>query len=167
MLRLRTHLVTAAAVLSALAAPVASAQNLYCTGLSCLTTTTTSIGTTAGVVALIIYSVSKKPERPADTQRAAQAAELYLRQNALQLAQDLAVGDGPVMDELFVALQLSEENRPAFDRLLRQDRKELLAMADLRTLDEGRALRFVDHLAQLMKSDPGLRADLERLASSN
>ena len=87
------------------------------------------------------------------------AAELYLRQNALELAQDLATGNGPVIDELATGLRISTENKATFAEFLCKDRKELLALADAQKLDTPRAALFVKRMVDLMQADPALARD--------
>lgn len=72
----------------------------------------------------------------------AKAAELYLRQNQTQLAEDLTVGQGPLLAELGEALAVPNGDFAAFRSSLRRDRAELLALADAQRLSPDRAQQF-------------------------
>ncbi len=155
--------IVAVAVASTLVAGSARAQDTTCSDPSCLLpSTTTTVGTTAttaGIVYLIVTLAS--PKTPA-AQSAAKAAEYYLRQNSLQLAQDLASGKGAVLEEIATAIHISAENEPAFSELMRKNRAELLALADPAKLNPSRAVLFVKRMKDLMDSHPGLKSDLSK-----
>ena len=162
-------LVAVVASLALLPAAARAQTSSSCYGSGCLLSSTTTLGTT-GTTAGVVYLVVKVVQNDRDSKAAAEggkAAELYLRQNALQLAQDLATGSGPVVDELAAALRLSADSRDGFAELLRENRKELLALADPRRLDTSRAVQFVERMVGMMQANPRLAADLDRLAAVN
>lgn len=131
-------------------------------GFTTVATTTTT--TTGGTVALIVVLVNnnKKPT----SHEAVKAAELFLKQNSVQIAQDLSTGNGPWVNDLARSMQIRNENTATFSKLLRSHRGELLALANPDTLTEERAVAFVQSLVDLMESDAGLRHDLHAFASS-
>ncbi len=151
----------AVAVASILVAGTARAQDYTCTGIDCLPVTTTTAATTATTagVAYLIYTLATANNAP-KAQIAAKAAEYYLRQNSLQLAQDLSFGKGAVLEEISSAVHVSKENEPAFLELMRKNRSELLALADPAKLNPDRAVLFVKRMKDLMDSHPGLSSDL-------
>jgi hypothetical protein len=128
-----------------------------------LTSTTSTIATSVGATVLVVVLVMRSGNKGDDAGR---AAELYLRQNAVQLAQDLAVGKGPTVTELASAFQLSREDAVRFAELLRRDRKALLELADVERLDPERALAFGKRLNDLLSTDIRLDAHLDRLAAT-
>jgi hypothetical protein len=129
-----------------------------------LTTSATTFSplTTTGAVVLVVVLTREQGAAAADD---AEVARLYLRHNAVQLAQDLAIGDGPLVQELAVALKLRPQVRPDFVELLRSHRHALADLADPDRLDRVRALAFVTRLKQLLAAHPVLQQDLARLAS--
>lgn len=147
----------------------AYAQNQTGSGLELLlgAPTSTAFGltttTTAGVVVLVIVLTNKDDEP--DSAEAVKATQVFLRQNSVQLAQDLATGSGPVITELSRAMAMRPESVPAFSSLLRQNRAELVALSDADKMTGARAVAFVRKLVALMKSDAELRADLEALSA--
>ncbi len=154
-----SSVIVALALCSVFAGRPARAQ----TGLEPLTTTTapiTALATTAGVVVLVIVLAGGDEEKEAPKE-ATKAAELYLRQNALQLAQDLNTGHGPFVEELATGLKIKSENREAFRKALRGHRAELLALADADQLSPDRAVQFARALVTALRSDVALRADLD------
>jgi Protein of unknown function (DUF3015) len=166
MYRLYNSWIAALVVITSLVAGTARAQSYNCVDADCLPLTLTTSGTTTTTVGVVVLiSLLSNKDNTKASQDAAKAAEYYLRQSSLQLAQDLASGQGAVLDELASALQVSPENEPAFRELMRKDRSELLALVDVTRLNPDRATLFVRRLMALMESHPGLRRDLhERVA---
>jgi len=92
----------------------------------------------------------------------ARSAALYLGAQAHQLEQDLALGAGPVLDDLGAAAGLPPEQRGRFGRLLQRHRSELLDLARRETLTPERALGFLERIGELTWADPLLRAEASR-----
>lgn len=158
------------ALVSALTSGAARAQGVDCTffGLTgpvaCVLVTVSTVGTTAGSVA-ITFALAKSMAKGSVADGQAAAAEHYLRQNSLQLAQDLATGEGPVLDEISAALHISRQNEGEFRRRMTRHRAELLALAEPSRLDRTRAVAFLDRILELLEPHEGLRADIARLAA--
>lgn len=125
-----------------------------------LLTTTSGLTTTSVGIGILIYFLTKKDD--SNKKDAAKAAEYYLRQNSLQLAQELSSGKGAVLGELASAMHVSADNEPAFRELMRKNRSELLALANTKQLSPDRAVQFIKHMVGLMESHAGLRSDLQR-----
>ncbi len=117
--------------------------------------------TTTGVAVLVILLVRDDPKA---AQEHAEVARLFLRQNSVALAQELAEGEGPVLDELAAALGIRGEHLPVFRHAVHQDRRELSRLADPDGLDRTRAMKFVRRLHGIVVAHAGLREDLERRA---
>lgn len=92
--------------------------------------------------------------------RAARLAHEYLRLRLPELHQDVARGAGRTVVELAAVVHLRPEHVPHFGALLRAHRRELLALADGRTLTAPRALRLMQRVGELVLGDPLLRHDL-------
>jgi hypothetical protein len=105
--------------------------------------------------------LSRPSSRPAKTprRRSGRAARLFLRAHEYQLAQDLALGAGPSIEELATAAEIQTENVARFGRLLRENRAELLALAQPSQLTSDRALEFFGRLGELAWADPQLERD--------
>ena len=98
------------------------------------------------------YSIwGNKECRRADVQM-----EKYLREHDVDLQQDLAVGAGATVADLASYLGIRSEALPSFGKLLRNNREELLAMADPKPLTPERAADFIDRLSQLCAAVPEL-----------
>lgn len=111
--------------------------------------------TVAGLVIALIWNLSTRA--PMEYRR---AAELYLRQNNLELAQDLATGQGPMVTELASALEVRRDHLPAFAQLLRTHRSELRELSNPDQLNPDRAESFFKRLVELAGTDNVLKADL-------
>lgn len=127
-------------------------------------TTFGPITITGGIIVLIVL-LTKHDNRPR-SEEAVRATELFLKQNSVQLAQDLSTGKGPLVSEMARAMHIRPENQATFSRLLRDHRGELMALANPDALNRAKALQFVQTLVNLMESDAGLRADLHAFAAS-
>ena len=90
--------------------------------------------------------------------------EQYLRQNQSEVREALALGQGPLVDDMSGALGLTPVERAALGRMLRREREVFGALADPTLLTPERAGLFIDHLAASMASDPALSDALERAA---
>lgn len=91
-------------------------------------------------------------------------AALFLRQQALPLAHDLAVGHGPALDLLADAVRVPAAHRARLQAGLRAHRAALQALAQPVGLDAGgeaRAQAFVRAYVDVLREDAVLRADLE------
>ncbi len=120
---------------------------------------TVGIGTTAVGIGLLIWAL-----QPAAAAAPA-AAHAYLRANARQLREDLAVGAGPVIEDLAHAARIRPENLDRFGTLLRMHRAELLALADPARHDDGRAAAALRRIGELARTDEALAADGARMAA--
>ena len=136
------------------------------TALDLSTTFGPTVLTTTGAVVAIILLTRKDDSKTTKT-TAGKSAEVFLRSHHLQLAQDLATGNGPLLSDLARSLELLPENAAAFGPLLREHRKELLPYCDVTTLSTERALAFAERVTAILESHEGIRADLKTVASSN
>ncbi|MBN9682042.1 hypothetical protein JYJ93_06380 [Corallococcus sp. NCSPR001] len=87
------------------------------------------------------------------------AAQTYLRARTHQLREDLALGAGPTVEDLAQAARIRRENLDVFGKLLRTHRKELLMMADAKTLTPERARAWLERVGQLARTEPRLEED--------
>lgn len=164
MRRLSKSVVAAMIVLGIGAGHQARAQFELFGGVS---STVTTVVTTAGVVVLIVFLVRKKPAEEGTTkEEATKAAQLFLQQNKLQLAQDLNSGRGPLIDELGTALNLRADNKARFGKVLRTNRAGLLQIAQKKDVSLADARSFTHKLVEIMDSDPALSADLHAYANA-
>jgi hypothetical protein len=184
-MHLGKRLLAVAVVAALLGAPQRSRANTYAT-----TAVATTVATTAGVVALIYFLVIKKddknatppppgtttpPPNPNGNENVppppppnippppnTPAAELYLKQNSLELAEDLATGEGQVIDDLAAGLAIPANHRGALSKLLRAHRAELLELARPDKLTEARSVAFLQLYVDLVSHDPVLSSDYQR-----
>ncbi len=146
----------AAGLLVGYAAP-ARAYYLWPGDLS--TTSTTVVGAIGAVVFLMLGKDGKAEDADpeADTTK---ATHLYLRDNHLQLVQDLGRGEGPVLTELASAAGIGEENRERFGRAMQAHAAELIELSAPERLDGHRTLKFVERYLQIAGADGVLAGDL-------
>lgn len=149
--------VVSAAFLVALLTQSTTAQAYY------LTTT----GTTAGGVYLVWHFMKKDDVADAKVKaKAEKEAEEFVRQNASQLNADLALASGPIINDMATAMNISPENKPQLRKVIRENRNELLELAQLQTLTPSRAGKFFRVLAAKVEADPVLAADLANAQKS-
>jgi hypothetical protein len=117
-------------------------------------------GTVIGVGALIWNSVVVG-KAAAAAAAAAQTAQLFLRANAHQLEQDLALGGGQSIEDLAAMAEIQPEHLTRFGRLLREHRAELLSLARPSALTPERAAEFMQQIGGLARADAALAADGE------
>ena len=79
-------------------------------------------------------------------------AARYLRDNAANVNQGIALGSGPVVEDLAVVFGVGDGRRAAFVRGLRAARRELLGLADPKGLTDERATQFFDHVRLIAAS---------------
>lgn len=139
------HQVVALATMAALGSSTVARAGFIWPGD--VSTTTTTLG--AGVAVVVWLLVKKKPAEGEATGETTKAAYLYLRDNHLQLTQDLAVGQGPVLDELASAANVSVANKAAFAKAMQANAAELIALTSPESLDEQRAVRFIERYVQI------------------
>ena len=73
-------------------------------------------------------------------------AARYLRENALDVRQGIAQGEGPVVDDLAAAFRVHDSRRLQFVRGLRAARIELFSLAEPASLTDERALHFLERV---------------------
>ncbi|WP_244224861.1 hypothetical protein [Corallococcus sicarius] len=114
-----------------------------------------------GVVIWQVYEHSErgKPYHHPSPQEVGYAAQVYLRARTHQLREDLALGAGPTVEDLAQAARIRRENLDVFGRLLRAHRKELLAMAEVKTLTPERARAWLERVGELARTEPRLEED--------
>jgi len=117
---------------------------------------------------VVIWRASVAAERRerARAEEVGRAAQVYLRARTHQLREDLALGAGPTVEDLAEAAHIRRENVGTFGRLLRTHRRELLAMADSRTLTPERALAWLERVGELARSDARLDEDRRAFLSA-
>ncbi|WP_233591304.1 MULTISPECIES: hypothetical protein [unclassified Corallococcus] len=103
-------------------------------------------------------SARRKGKRPSPKE-VGHAAQVYLRARTHQLREDLALGAGPTVEDLAQAARIRRENLDVFGKLLRTHRKELLMMADAKTLTPERARAWLERVGQLARTEPRLEED--------
>lgn len=104
--------------------------------------------TTTGLIALAgigSYAISSKDSGGKNATR-------YLRENAADLRQGIALGSGPVVEDLVAAFGVPTDRRSAFARELRVIRSEILSLADPATLTDERAWRFFERVKGIADS---------------
>lgn len=140
-------------------APTAHAGLLWPGDVS---TSTTVLG---GIGAAVYFLFIKKDEPAAEGEEAVKAAQLYLKSNHLQLAQDLAQGEGPVLEELAVHSRIAPENRGLLGAQLQAHAAELLELSHPATLDEARTVKFLERYLEIVQQNPVLAQDLRTLGA--
>ena len=125
--------------------------------LSPILSTTLLGGTVVGVGFLIWGSVAAAA--PAAAVVAPAAAQLFLRSNAHQLEQDLALGAGRSIEDLAALAEIRPEHLPRFSRLLCEHREELLGLARPSVLTPERAAEFMHRVGGLAATDSSLARD--------
>ena len=122
--------------------------------------TTIYIALGAATIAVVVYGLVTTTNGAV---RAASPryAEMYIRQNGLQLAQDMAAGSGPALADLASAMDVHQDHLAEFGRLMRQNRKDLIPLTDLATLSPDRAVRFFKTMTGLMEKNAALGADYQ------
>lgn len=113
----------------------------------------TSIGAPITVVGAIIYGVVTTTRGGSGSDV---AAEIYLREHAIQLAMDLTMGDGPVLRDLAAAAEIQADDYALFASRVRAERRSLLALSEVAHLTPERATLFMNRLGDLIKSDETL-----------
>jgi len=111
-----------------------------------------------GVVIWQAYAAEAR-RRGVAPREAGRAAQVYLRARTHQLREDLALGAGPTVEDLAAAARIRREHLGAFGRVLRANRKELLALAESSTLTPERALAWLERVGELARADPRLDED--------
>ena len=125
---------------SALAQATAGSGGDAAAGLSTLLLTTGGIALSG--IGCYVLTTKKDGERHA-------AAMFYLRQNALQVRQDVCFGRGPILDEMAAELRLTRAEERQLGVALRRDRRALLALADPAMLTPQRAWLFFETVRKL------------------
>ncbi|WP_306799639.1 hypothetical protein [Corallococcus sp. AS-1-6] len=124
---------------------------------------TATVALTVMGLGIIIWQVHARAERRKGRQHSpkevGQAAQVYLRARTHQLREDLALGAGPTVEDLAQAARIRRENLDVFGKLLRTHRKELLMMADAKTLTPERARAWLERVGQLARTEPRLEED--------
>ncbi len=85
-------------------------------------------------------------------------ARVWLEANRLQLAEDLALGTGPAIQDLATVANIAPEHRPAFARALQRHRADVLPGAAPTVAD---AARIMSAVGTMVLDDPALSADGE------
>ena len=130
-----------------------------------VSTTTTTVG---GVIAAVVFLVLGKDGKAEDADPEAdttKATLLYLRDNHLQLVQDLGKGEGPVLTELANAAGIQEQNRDRFGQAMQAHAAELIELSAPERLDGHRTLQFVERYLEITGADMVLAGDLMALRS--
>lgn len=137
-----------------------------CTGTANAAVSTTTVLTTViavlavgGIVWGIISTVQNSRRNEVNAQR---AAELFLRENSLQLAQDMAAGSGPVLTDMASGMEVSKGHLAVFNRVMREHRRYLMSLADKSKLTPVRAAAFFREMAALIQGNPELAPDFGR-----
>ncbi|WP_242595320.1 hypothetical protein [Corallococcus exiguus] len=124
---------------------------------------TATVALTVMGLGIIIWQVHARAERRKgkrpSPKEVGHAAQVYLRARTHQLREDLALGAGPTVEDLAQAARIRRENMDVFGKLLRTHRKELLMMADAKTLTPERARAWLERVGQLARTEPRLEED--------
>ncbi|WP_404368261.1 hypothetical protein ACIHQR_03505 [Corallococcus coralloides] len=124
---------------------------------------TATVALTVMGLGIIIWQVHARAERRKarrhSPKEVGQAAQVYLRARTHQLREDLALGAGPTVEDLAQAARIRRENLEVFGKLLRTHRRELLMMADAKTLTPERARAWLERVGQLARTEPRLEED--------
>lgn len=131
--------------------PTPSAEATAAAASSLLSTTIAVPLTGLGVV---IYAVVTTAQ--GNNSNNAAAAEVYLRQNATQLAQDLTSGEGPTLLDLASAAEIRQADYAVFAAKVRAERTALLELADVSKLTAERAATFMTRIGDIVKGDETL-----------
>ena len=136
-------------ILSILSTQLAFAQNEAAGVLTTVATTAAGVGTTVMVVTLMDGRRSSFLE----TDKAEKLAEIFIRDNSLNIDQDLALGEGKIINELAAAFEIKSDMRLQFGQLLKNNRAALLSFATLKNLTPRRAGEFMRTVAAKTEQD--------------
>jgi len=139
-----------------------SGQNAADPNLSAVVAGSALLLSTVVGIGFAIYGSVRAMEDPRHP-GSARATAMYLSAQTHQLEQDLALGAGPVLDDLAAAAGVPAGDRPRFGKLLRAHRGELLELAERRLLTPERALRFLNRVGELTWADPVLNVSARRV----
>jgi hypothetical protein len=158
MTRVKTQVasVLAAGMVFGFAIPARAGLGLWPGDLS--TTTTTTVG--IGAAVFLLLGKDGKAEKADPEAVTTKATLLYLRDNHLQLVQDLAQGQGPVIQELASAAGIQLENQARFGRCMQAHAHELIELSAPEALDGHRTLRFLQRYLEIAGADQVLARDL-------
>ncbi|MFL5319721.1 MAG: DUF3015 family protein, partial [Myxococcaceae bacterium] len=90
-------------------------------------------------------------------------AELFIRDHSEQLAEDIANGHGPVLNDLATVLRIPASHQAKLGVVLQRDASELLPLVQRNTLNGKKAGQFFTRMGQLMRNDAELNADVAAL----
>lgn len=145
-----------AVALGLLVAHSAVAQN---EGVAIVTTLTTIVAG-AGTTVMVVTLMDRKHAKAEDVSKAEKLAEIFLKDNRLQLAQDLNSGAGRMINELAGALDIPEALRERLGTTLKANRSRLLSLSDIKDLNPQRAGLFMRTIAELAENDSMLHSSL-------
>jgi hypothetical protein len=119
-----------------------------------------TVGATVGGLGMAFWMILRAPPvGPPPPANVGQAAQAYLRARTHQLREDLALGAGPSIEDLAAMARIRRENLRLFGRVLRENRGELLSLAESSTLTPERALGWLERVGQLARTEPRLEED--------
>jgi len=125
------------------------------------------ITTVGAVIYFVVAAVSNRP--PPVRLQVGKAAEMYLRQNALTLQENLATGSGVMIQNFASALEMKKDHVARFGKLMQSHRAEFTPLLDEKKLDPERAMQFLRLMASTIEQDevllPGYQAFLKHHAS--
>ena len=160
-MKLKQRLVAVATV-AALAGPMGSANAGYIwPGDYCTTTTVL-----AGAVVAAVFLMKKKPEEkpdattPSTDKTTSKSTQLYLKNHQLQMTEELARGEGPVLSELATATHVRTEHMAVYQETLLANSVELIELVQSGATDEAAAARFVQRYVEILQAQPVLAQDL-------
>ncbi|WNG55023.1 hypothetical protein F0U59_09730 [Archangium gephyra] len=118
------------------------------------------VGATLGGLGLAFWMIMKAPSAgPPPPVNVGEAAQAYLRARTHQLREDLALGAGPSIEDLAAMARIRRENLRIFGRVLREHRRELLALAESSALTPEHALEWLARVGQLARTEQRLEED--------
>jgi hypothetical protein len=122
------------------------------------------VGGTVVGLGFLIWGLSIRKRSGGSSAAAAQA---FLRVHSLQLEEDLALGNGPVLADLAQAAEIRREHFGDFARLMHAHRHELLELATPETLTPERATAFLERVGTIAREHPALAADFDAFAAAH
>ena len=95
-----------------------------------------------------------------DAEKAEKLAEIFIRDNSINIDQNISSGEGKIVNELASALEIKPELRLHFGSLLKKQRVDLMSLANIKNLTPKRAGEFIRFVAQLSENDPELKTSI-------
>ena len=128
----------------------------YADLLNSITGTATTVAAGVGTTVIVMTLMGKRLVNLQEKDKAEKLAEIFIRDNSLNIDQDLALGEGKIINELAAAFEIKSDMRLQFGQLLKNNRAALLSFATLKNLTPRRAGEFMRTVATTAEIDANI-----------